>query len=258
MDLGIAGKKAIVCASSRGLGKACALALAHEGVDVIINGRSSQPLQAAAEEIAAGTGVAVTAVSADLTTSAGRDALLAGCGQPDILVTNMGGPAIGDFRDWDEAAWRAAVDKQMIAPLMMIRAVIDGMVARRFGRIVNLTSRSVRAPMPFNGLSNGARAGLTAAVAALSRQVAKYNVTINNILPGSFSTERQTESLHQIAAKTGRPFQDVSDERLAEIPVERFGRPDELGRLCAFLCAKDSGFIVGQNLLIDGGSVNLI
>ncbi len=258
MDLGIAGRKAIVCASSQGLGKACALALAREGVDVVINGRSEQALRVAAKDIEAQAGRGVTMLASDLTTPEGRAALLAACPQPDILVTNIGGPPIGDFRDWDEAAWRAAVDRHMIPPLMLIRAVIGGMVERRFGRIVNLTSRAIRAPMPFNGLSNGARAGLTAGVAGLARQVAKHNVTINSILPGSFATVRQTESLEQIAAKTGRPVKEVADERLAEIPAERFGQPDELGRLCAFVCGKDAGFIVGQNILIDGGSVNLI
>lgn len=258
MDLGIAGKKAIVCASSKGLGKACALALAREGVDVVINGRSQRSLDDAAQDIERQTGAKVSAIASDLTTQEGRMRLLGACERPDILVTNVGGPPIGSFRDWDEAAWRRAIDQHMIPALMMIRAVIDGMVERRFGRIINITSRAVRSPMPFNGLSNGARAGLTAAVAGLSRQVAPSNVTINNILPGPFATERQTESLHQIATKSGRPFQDVAQERLAEIPAERFGSPDELGRLCAFLCAKDSGFIVGQNILIDGGAVNLI
>jgi 3-oxoacyl-[acyl-carrier protein] reductase len=196
MDLGIRGRKAIVCAASQGLGKGCALALASEGVDVVINARGEDALQATAAEIRAAASVRVIAVPADVTTAQGRAALLAACPAPDILVNNAGGPPIGDFRDWDESQWQQAVNDNMITPIMLIRAVLDGMIERRFGRIVNITSRSVKAPLPHLGLSNGARAGLTGFVGGLARQVAKHNVTINNLLPGAFAT-----------APDGRPAQ---------------------------------------------------
>jgi len=257
MDYGIRGRKAIVCAASQGLGKGCALALAREGVDVVINARGADALHATAAEIREATGVQVTAVVGDVTSAEGRAALLAACPQPDILVNNAGGPPIGDFRDWDEAIWQKAVNDNMITPIMLIRAVVDGMIERRFGRIVNVTSRSVKAPLPHLGLSNGARAGLTGFVAGLARQVAKHNVTINNLLPGPFATDRQTDGLRKLAAKAGQDYDTFARAQMAAVPANRFGTPEEFGQACAFLCSREAGFIVGQNLLIDGGSVNL-
>jgi 3-oxoacyl-[acyl-carrier protein] reductase len=256
MDYGIRGKKAIVCAASQGLGRGCAIALAREGVDLTINARTESTLEAAAEAIRHETGVSVVPVAADITTAAGRAAVLAACPEPDILVNNAGGPPIGDFRDWNEDAWIAAVNNNMITPIMLMRATIDGMIARGFGRIVNITSRSVKAPLAHLGLSNGARAGLTGFVAGLARQVAKHNVVINNLLPGPFATDRQIDGLRKLSAKAGQDYQTFASARMAEIPAGRFGTPDEFGRACAFLCSADAGFIVGQNLLIDGGAVN--
>ncbi|MGH8852476.1 MAG: SDR family oxidoreductase [Casimicrobiaceae bacterium] len=256
MDYGIRGRKAIVCAASQGLGKACAFALAREGVDLVINARTAATLETTAETIRRETGVSVVTVAADITAAQGRAAVLAACPEPDILVNNAGGPPIGDFRDWDEAAWIIAVNNNMITPIMLIRAVVDGMIARGFGRIVNITSRSVKAPLAHLGLSNGARAGLTGFVAGLARQVAKHNVIVNNLLPGPFATDRQTDGLRKLAAKAGQDFETFATARMAEIPAGRFGKPDEFGRACAFLCSADAGFIVGQNLLLDGGAVN--
>ena len=256
MDLGIKGRTAIVCAASQGLGKGCATALACEGVNLVINARSAGPLEATAEEIRRATGVTVTAVPADITTPVGRAAVLAACPAPDILVNNAGGPPIGDFRDWDEAAWMKAVNDNMLTPIMLIKAVVDGMIARRFGRIVNITSRSVKAPLPHLGLSNGARAGLTGFVAGLARQVAKHNVVINNLLPGPFATERQVDGLRKLSAKAGQDYDTFKKAREAEVPAGRFGTAEEFGKACAFLCSADAGFIVGHNLLIDGGAVN--
>ena len=256
MDLGIKGRKAIVCASSEGLGRGCALALAREGVDLVINGRRVALLEATAEAIRRENGVNVCAIAADITTREGREAVLGACPEPDILVNNAGGPPIGDFRDWDEAAWTSAVNANMITPIMMIKSVVDGMIARRFGRVVNITSRSVKAPLAHLGLSNGARAGLTGFVAGLARQVAKHNVTINNLLPGPFATERQTDGLRKLAAKAGQDYALFAQSRMSEVPAGRFGTAEEFGKACAFLCGADAGFIVGQNLLIDGGAVN--
>jgi 3-oxoacyl-[acyl-carrier protein] reductase len=257
MDLGIRGRKAIVCASSQGLGKGCAMALAREGVEVVVNGRAKDVLQAAAEEIRRESGVRVTAVACDITTPEGRKAVLDACPEPDILVNNAGGPPIGDFRDWDEAAWQKAVNDNMVTPIMLMRAVVDGMIARRFGRIVNITSRSVKSPLAHLGLSNGARAGLTGFVAGLARQVAKHNVVINNLLPGPFATQRQVDGLTRLAAKAGQDYDTYASARMAEVPANRFGSAEEFGRACAFLCSVHAGFIVGQNLLIDGGAVNV-
>lgn len=257
MDYGIKGRKAIVCAASQGLGKGCAFALAGEGVDVVINARGADALNATAEEIRRATGVRVTAIAADITSPEGRAAVLAACPAPDILVNNAGGPPIGDFRDWDEATWQKAVNDNMIAPIMLIKAVVDGMIARKFGRIVNITSRSVKGPLPHLGLSNGARAGLTGFVAGLARQVAKHNVAINNLLPGPFLTDRQIDGIARLAAKAGQDYATFLAARTAENPAGRFGTPEEFGKACAFLCASDAGFIVGQNLVIDGGSVNV-
>ncbi len=257
MDFGIRGRKAIVCAASQGLGKGCAMALAQEGVDVVVIARGAEALHATAAEIRAATGVTVTVVVGDVTSADGRAALLAACPAPDILVNNAGGPPIGDFRDWDEVMWQKAVNDNMITPIMLIRAVVDGMIERRFGRIVNITSRSVKAPLAHLGLSNGARAGLTGFVAGLARQVAKHNVAINNLLPGPFATQRQIDGLHKLAAKAGQDFETFAKAQQAGVPANRFGTPEEFGQACAFLCSAQAGYIVGQNLLIDGGSVNL-
>jgi 3-oxoacyl-[acyl-carrier protein] reductase len=256
MDYGIRGRRAIVCAASEGLGRGCALALAREGVDLVINARRQALLDDTAAAIRAETGVSVVAVAADITTAEGRAAVLAACPSPDILVNNAGGPPIGDFRDWDEAAWMSAVNANMITPIMLMRAVVDGMIARRFGRIVNITSRSVKAPLAHLGLSNGARAGLTGFVAGLARQVARHNVIINNLLPGPFATDRQVSGLRKLAEKAGQSYDSFVKARMAEVPAGRLGTPEEFGKACAFLCSADAGYIVGQNLLIDGGAVN--
>ena len=257
MDYGIGGRTAIVCAASQGLGKGCAMALANEGVDVVINARGAHALSATAEEIRRKTGVNVIAVAADITSREGREKVLATCPSPDILVNNAGGPPIGDFRDWDEAAWQKAVNDNMVTPIMLIRSVVDGMIARKFGRIVNITSRSVKAPLAHLGLSNGARAGLTGFVAGLARQVARHNVVINNLLPGPFLTDRQADGIRKLAAKAGQDYETFLAARVAENPAGRFGTPEEFGKACAFLCSVDAGFIIGQNLVIDGGSVNV-
>jgi 3-oxoacyl-[acyl-carrier protein] reductase len=257
MDYGIRGRTAIVCAASQGLGRACAQALAGEGVNLVINARGADALDATAAAIRAASGVQVTAVAADITTPEGRAAVLAACPAPDILVNNAGGPPIGDFRDWDEATWQAAVNANMITPIMLIRAVVDGMIARRFGRIVNITSRSVKAAQADLGLSNGARAGLTGFVAGLARQVARHNVIVNNLLPGPFMTARTEDGLRKRSAKSGQDYDAFARARMAEVPAGRFGDPAEFGKACAFLCSADAGFIVGQNLLIDGGAVNV-
>jgi 3-oxoacyl-[acyl-carrier protein] reductase len=254
MDLGIAGRKAIVCAASKGLGRGCALALARNGVEVTITARTASTLEQTAREIAAATGAKVTPVAGDITTPEGRAAALAACPAPDILVNNAGGPPPGDFREWDEDDWQAACNANMITPIMLIRAVVDGMTSRKFGRIVNITSSSVKAPIPVLGLSNGARSGLTGFVAGLARQVAAHNVTINNILPGRFDTDRLRSGLAFQAQKTGRPLAELEAESRAQVPAGRFGDPDEFGELCAFICGARTSYIVGQNFLIDGGA----
>ena len=257
MDYGIRGRTAIVCAASQGLGKGCALALAQEGVNLVINARGAAALHATADEIRSSAGVDVVAVEADITSPEGRAKVLAACASPDILVNNAGGPPIGDFRDWDEAAWQKAVNDNMVTPIMLIRSVVDGMIARNFGRIVNITSRSVKAPLAHLGLSNGARAGLTGFVAGLARQVARHNVAINNLLPGPFLTKRQADGIRKLAAKAGQDYDTFLAARVAENPTRRFGTPEEFGKACAFLCSADAGFIIGQNLVIDGGAINV-
>ena len=254
MDLGIAGRKAIICASSKGLGKGCAMALAQEGVDVVLNARSKAELDATAAEIKAATGVKVTAVAADVTTPEGRDAILRACPNPDILVNNAGGPPMGDFRDWQRDDWVKALDANMLAPIELIKATIDGMTSRRFGRIVNITSSAVKAPIPSLGLSNGARSGLTGFVAGLARQVARHNVTINNLLPGSFDTDRLKSGAVTTGEATGKTADEIYDEWRQGEAAGRFGTPAEFGAACAFLCAAGSGYINGQNLLLDGGT----
>jgi 3-oxoacyl-[acyl-carrier protein] reductase len=253
MDLGIAGRTALVCAASKGLGRGCALALARNGVAVTITARTAEALEEAAAEITAATGATVTPIAGDITTPEGRAAALAACPAPDILVNNAGGPPPGDFREWDEGDWLAACNANMITAIMLIKATIDGMIARRFGRIVNITSSSVKAPIPQLGLSNGARSGLTGFVAGLARQTVAHNVTINNILPGRFGTDRLRAGLAFAANKAGRPVAEVEAESRAQIPAGRFGTPEEFGELCAFVCSAQASYITGQNFLIDGG-----
>jgi 3-oxoacyl-[acyl-carrier protein] reductase len=256
MDLGIKGRKAIVCAASKGLGKACARSLAREGVDLVINSRSLDVLAATAEEIAKETGVSVTPVAADITTEEGRRAVLAACPDPDILVNNAGGPPPGDFRDWDREVWIKALDGNMLSAIFMIRATLDRMIERKFGRVVNVTSSTVKAPLDELGLSNGARAGLTGFVAGLSRQTVRHNVTINNLLPGPFLTDRIIANTHFRAEQAGKTFDEMLEERKAGNPAKRIGDPAEFGDACAYLCSAQSGFITGQNLLLDGGHYN--
>ena len=256
MDTGLTGRTALVCAASKGLGRACALALAREGVAVTITARGAEALEATAVELRALTGVQVTTVAGDITTEAGRVAALAACPAPDILVTNAGGPPPGDFRDWSREDWLQALDANMLTPIALMRAVVDGMCERRFGRVVNITSASVKSPIATLGLSNGARAGLTGFVAGLSRQVARHNVTINNLLPGPFLTDRLRATTAALAARSGRSVEEEIAERGKLSPAGRVGDPEEFGAACAFLCAASSGFIVGQNLLLDGGGFN--
>jgi 3-oxoacyl-[acyl-carrier protein] reductase len=256
MDLGITNKKAIVCAASKGLGKACAMSLAKNGVDLVINARTAGKLEATAAEIRKATGRSVIAVAADIATQEGRARLLAACPSPDILINNAGGPPRGNFHDWNEEHRMQAVNLNMIAPIMLIKAVVDGMCARKFGRIVNITSGTVKMPLPDHALSQGPRAGLTAACAGLARKVAQHNVTINGLLPGQHLTERMQSGLIDISRKTGRSHEDLIAERVADIPAGRVGDPFEFGEACAFLCSASSGYIVGQNLLLDGGRFN--
>jgi 3-oxoacyl-[acyl-carrier protein] reductase len=254
MDLGIAGRRAIVCAASKGLGKGSALALAREGVRLVICARGKEALEATAAEIRKAAGVAVTAVACDITTEAGRAAVLAACPEPDILVNNAGGPPPGDFRDFSLDDWRRAVEANMLTPLALIRATVYGMMERGFGRIVNITSASVKAPIASLELSNGARAGLTGAVATLARKAVRRNVTVNNLLPGPFDTDRLRGGMARAAAQAGRPIEELLRERAAANPAGRFGTPEELGAACAFLCSAQAGYITGQNLLLDGGA----
>ncbi len=256
MELGLRGKTAIVCAASKGLGRACAVSLAREGVSLVITARTESTLQETAAAIRAETGASVTAVAGDITTPAGRQAALAACPAPDILVTNAGGPPPGDFREWSREDWVRALDANMLTPIALIKAVIDGMIERRFGRIVNITSGSVKSPIPALGLSNGARTGLTGFVAGLARQVARHNVTINGLLPGPFLTDRLRTNAAATAAKAGVSVEQVLQQQGSAIPAGRAGDPAEFGDACAFLCAARSGFIVGQNLLLDGGLFN--
>jgi 3-oxoacyl-[acyl-carrier protein] reductase len=256
MDLGLKGKKGIVCAASKGLGRACAISLAREGVELVITARTASELEATAKEITAMTGTKVTAVAGDMSTEAGRAAALAACPNPDILVNNNGGPPRGDFREWDRDTWIKAVDANMLAPIFMIKAVVDGMIDRKFGRIVNITSASVKSPIPELGMSNGARAGLTGFVGGLARQVARHNVVINNILPGPFLTDRLRGGFVEAARKSNRPVDEIIAERSSTNPAGRVGDPAEFGDACAFLCSAKIGFIVGHNLILDGGAFN--
>jgi 3-oxoacyl-[acyl-carrier protein] reductase len=254
VDLGISGRTAIVCGASRGLGKACATALAREGVALTVVARGAAALAATAREIAAPNGVTVTPVAADITTAPGRAAVIAACPAPDILVNNADGRLPGDFRKWTRDEWIDALDTMMLCHIEMMRLTVDGMMARGFGRIVNIVSRSVKIPQLELGLSNGARAGLVGFAAGLARETVAHNVTINNLLPGIFDSNAQREHVAALAEDTGKTFDELWRARAAGNPAKRFGRPQELGDYCAFLCSANAGFITGQNLVIDGGS----
>jgi 3-oxoacyl-[acyl-carrier protein] reductase len=254
MDLGIRGRSALVCAASKGLGKGCAAALAREGVNLVIVARGRDALEATAAELRARHGVEVTAVAADVTTDSGRAAALEACPAPDIVVNNAGGPPPGDFREWDRDAWIRALEANMITPILIMRAVVDGMIARRFGRIVNITSGAVKSPIPELGLSNGARTGLTGFVAGLARRTVRHNVTVNNLLPGPFDTDRLRANLEFNARAAGKAVEEVRRARTEANPAGRFGTIEEFGDACAYLCSAQAGFITGQNLLLDGGA----
>jgi 3-oxoacyl-[acyl-carrier protein] reductase len=257
MDLGLDGKWALVCAASKGLGKGCAKALAAEGANVVITARGADALQATADEIrAASPGVQVIAVAGDITTPAGRAAVLGAAPRVDILVNNAGGPPPGDFRDWDREAWLKAVEANMLTPIELIRATVDTMCERGFGRIVNITSSAVKAPIDLLGLSNGARTGLTGFVAGTARQarIASRGVTINNLLPGSFDTDRLRAGFGSVAAKSGQTLEQVMEARRKLVPAGRFGTAEEFGAVCAFLCSVHAGYLNAQNILLDGGA----
>jgi 3-oxoacyl-[acyl-carrier protein] reductase len=253
MDFGIAGKKALVCAASKGLGKGCAMALAEGGVELVILARGRDALEATAAEIRAKTGAKVTTVACDITTPEGRTAALAACPSPDILVNNAGGPPPGDFRDWDREVWIKALDANMLTPIELMRATVDAMIARRFGRIVNITSSAVKMPIDILGLSNGARTGLTGFVAGLARKTVKHNVTINNLLPGAMETDRLRANFEAVAKNRKISVEEARAERLATIPAGRFGTIEDFGAACAFLCSQQASYITGQNWLVDGG-----
>ncbi|WP_420136373.1 SDR family oxidoreductase [Sphingomonas sp.] len=254
MDLGISGKTALVCASSQGLGRGCATALAAAGARVIINGRDAERLQRAAEEIAETTGAQIIPVAADVGTDDGREALLAAAGEIDILVNNNGGPPAADFLTLDRGKLLTGIEANMITPILLAQAVIPGMIERRFGRIVNITSGSVKMPLAGLDLSSGARLGLTGFLAGVARQIAYANVTINGLLPGAFDTARIHALNAKRAAETGSSREDVANQRMQTIPAKRLGQPDEFGAACAFLCSVHAGYITGQNILIDGGA----
>ncbi len=255
MDLGLAGRKAIVCASSKGLGRACAIQLAAEGVKVVISARTPGPLEETAAAIRAAGGEALP-IACDVTTPEGRAALLEACPEPDILVNNAGGPPPGDFRNWTREDWIKALDANMLTAIELIKATVDGMIARRFGRIVNITSAAVKSPIDVLGLSNGARAGLTGFCAGLARQTVRHNVTINGLLPGPFNTDRLTSTLASVAKHQGKSVEAVAKERAQDNPAGRFGEPEEFGQACAYLCSSRAGFLNGQNIVLDGGAFN--
>ncbi len=254
MDLGIRGKTALVCAASKGLGKGCAMSLAREGVNVVITARGKEALEATAGEIRKASGVKVTAIAGDITTAEGRALALKGCPNPDILVNNAGGPPPGDFRNWSREDWLKALDANMLTPIELIKAVVDGMIGRKFGRIVNITSGAVKMPIPELGLSNGARTGLHGFIAGLSRNTVRHNVTINNLLPGPFDTDRLRSNFAFNAKKLGKTPEELAKVRAEANPAGRFGTAEEFGDACAYLCSAQSGYITGQNLLLDGGA----
>lgn len=256
MDLGIKGKRALVCASSKGLGRGCAEALAEAGVDLVMNARGAEALEETAAAIRAAHGVRVDTVTADVTTPEGQAAVLEAAGAVDILVTNAGGPPPGMWSDWERDDFIAALDANMLAPIALIKAVLPGMIDKGWGRIVNITSMSVKSPIPVLGLSNSARAGLTGYVAGTARQVAPHGVVINNILPGIHATDRAVSLDGGAAEARGVSVETVREERIATIPARRYGTRTEFGATCAFLCSEHAGFIIGQNILLDGGAVN--
>lgn len=253
MDLHIAGKNALVCGASKGLGFACAQALAREGVHVTLAARSEGPLREAVKRIAADATGCVHYVVADVTTPEGRKAALQACGQPDLLITNAGGPPPGQFRDWTLEDWHKALNDNMLSAIELIRLTIDHMIENRFGRIVNITSSAVKAPIQPLGLSNGARAGLTGFVAGLARDVAHHNVTVNNLLPGFFATDRLEKTVNFMAGQAGVDPASFREQHIAAVPAHRYGTPPEFGAACAFLCSGHSGYMTGQNILLDGG-----
>jgi 3-oxoacyl-[acyl-carrier protein] reductase len=254
LDLGIKGRTALVCGASKGLGRGCALALAQAKVNVFIVARNAGPMEETVRVISEQTGSYVAGVVADVTTPEGRARALEACPAPDILVTNAAGPPPGDFRDWTRENWIAAIDANMLAPIELIKSTIDSMIAEKFGRIINITSSAVKVPIDVLGLSNGARTGLTGFVAGLSRKTAVHNVTINNLLPGSFDTDRLIGITQMLAKTRSQPIDKVRDDLIAAVPAGRFGDPDEFGAACAFLASAKAGFITGQNLLLDGGA----
>ncbi|MBL4767816.1 MAG: SDR family oxidoreductase [Rhodobacteraceae bacterium] len=257
MDFGIAGKRALVCASSKGLGLGCAEALAEAGVDLVMNARGSDALEASAEAIRNTYGVKVTTIAADVATAEGQAAVLAAAGEVDILVNNAGGPPPGLWSDWDREDFIKALDANMLAPIALIKALVPGMMTRGWGRVINITSQSVRAPIAILGLSNSARTGLTGYVAGTSRQVASSGVTINNLLPGVHDTDRILALDGGTAKAQGITAEQARTDRMANIPVGRYGTRQEFGAACAFLCSKQAAFIVGQNILLDGGGTNI-
>ncbi len=254
MDFGIAGRTAIVCAASKGLGKGCALNLAREGVNLVITARGRDALEATAEEIRKEAPVKVTVVAGDITTPEGRAAALAACPNPDILINTAGGPPPGDFRNWDREIWLKALDANMLTPIELIKATVDGMIGRGFGRIVNITSSSVKAPIDILGLSNGARSGLTGFIAGVARKTVKHNVTINNLLPGSMDTDRLRSNFASVAKAKNISLEAARAERIADIPAGRLGTIEDFGAACAFLCSRQASYITGQNWLVDGGA----
>jgi len=254
MELGIRGKQALVFGGSRGMGRACARQLALEGVSVTLAARTQSTLAQASHDITTESGVPVEYVIADIATDAGRDAALRACPTPDILINNADGPLPGDFRTWTIADWHDALDAMMLGPIEMIRRTVDGMMARGFGRIVNIVSRSVKIPQIELGLSNGARSGLVGFVAGLARQTVRHNVTINNLLPGAFATDAQRRHITGMLEQSGKTFEQLWEERSRSSPAGRYGNPEEMGALCAFMCSTHAGYITGQNILIDGGS----
>ncbi len=256
MDLGIKGKRALVCASSKGLGLGCAEKLAEAGVDLVMNARSEGPLREAADRIASETGVSVTPVAADITSEEGRADVLAAAGDLDILVNNAGGPPPGMWSDWDRSDFIAALDANMLTPIALMKALLPGMMEKGWGRVVNITSQSVKSPIAVLGLSNSARAGLTGYVAGTSRQVAPHGVTINNLLPGIHATDRADALDKGVSQQQNISLEDARTQRETTIPARRYGTRQEFGAACAFLCSQHAGFIVGQNLLLDGGAVN--
>ena len=256
MDLGLLGKTALVCAASKGLGRACATSLSREGVDVTIVARNAEILEATAAEIREETGGNVIAIAADIVSEDGQALALSTCPNPDILINNAGGPPPGNFRDWDREDWIKALDANMLTAIFLTKATIDSMIKRKFGRIVNITSGSVKSPIPTLGLSNGTRAGLTGFIAGLSRECVQHNVTINNLLPGPFNTDRLRANMASAADKAGVSVTEMMNKRRHSNPARRFGEAAEFGDACAYFCSAQAGFVTGQNFLIDGGAFN--